>query len=267
MIGKCPVCGRTIGEASSETKVCLNCGSDLRVGWTGDLARTGVLRLPQRISSSVEDDLKEAKRETYEMGEVGQSVVFFSWDEQLARRPFDRPFYTALRGRACILIIFSAASIAREETVAEVIESAYPCALQIEPFLGGPYPVLRCNFLFPDNPSDPYVLESPLDMCDGNAQEFCKSAVADEEVDLILGHERSKGIYAVSCRATGLASSVSSAVHLAMKSFRSGATRADFDSTVAQMERVYPRALNGLQRHLMIKLIVTGAAKTALVKY
>jgi hypothetical protein len=267
MVEKCPVCGKRIDEVCSESRACPNCGCDLHVEWAGDLEAPGVLRLPMRTSPSVEDDLKEGKRETYEVGEVGESVLFFSWDEKLAKRPFDRPFYTAMIGRACILINFSAASIAREEAVAEVLESAYSCELQLEPFLGGGYPVLRCNFLFPDDPRDPYVLESPLNICDGNAQDFCKSAVADEEVDLILGHERSRGMYAVSCRAEGLASTVSSAVHRLMKTFRSGATRADFDSSVAQMERVYPRALDGLKRHLMIKLVVTGAAKTALVKY
>jgi hypothetical protein len=269
MIQKCPVCGESADEAFSATRVCPNCGSDLQgEASIGQVERPGVLRLPPRNSLSVEDGLKEDKRETCEMGGGGEGIVFFSWHGIFAQRPFDRPFYSAMKGRACILIKFSSGSVAREQTIKEVLKSAYPCAVQVEPFLGGGYPVVRCNFVFPDSPHDPYVLDSPLDICDGNAQDFFQSAVADENVDLILGHERiSQGEYAASCHAEGLASAVSDAVDRAMQCFRPWATKADFESSVRKMESVYPNAFDGLNPQRMIKLVVTGGAKTGVVEY
>jgi len=271
MFKKCQMCGKRVFSLIGRTATCPQCGNELSYGESPKKEKTGgEVRFPQRRNQSHEDSLKRQKQETYEFGIIGSSHMIGSWSNILLKRPLDVPFYTALKNRACILIYFSAQNIPRGSIIGEVINSGRPLALQVKTFLGGSYPIARCNFIFPDNPMDRLILESPLDICEGDFQDFCNAIFADEHIDIIMTHEDltvSNTLYSIACRAPNLSSILRRELTLAINALKPTATKADFNASVRIMESVFPSGSSGVDPAKCVELTVIGEAQHKCVEY
>ena len=135
------------------------------------------LKFPPRTNRSLEDGLRKSQQDQA-MAAIGTMKTYADWGDIFKTRPFDIPFYTALNGRACILIYFSARSVPQAGVIGETLASGRAWILHTAAFLQGSYPLLRCNLVFPDNPRDPFFLESPLNLRDGDVQDFCQARKA-----------------------------------------------------------------------------------------
>jgi hypothetical protein len=269
MFKKCQLCGKITFTLLRKSTTCPQCGnrfSDVKSPETG--RGKGKLILPQRVSKSFEDSLKEQRQQAFEGGIIAEHIFMIPWEKVFTHRPFDIPYYAALNDRACILVFFSARSVRREEVIGEVLQSRRPFALHMETFLKGSYPIIRCNFVFPDNPGDPLILESPLDIREGNVQDFCQAVLADEKIDIILKHELGSkdGCYTIGVLAPGLSAVVIREVDRAASNLKPNSSEADFNSTVRTMESVFSSAAAGVNPANTIKLTVIGEAQNKYIK-
>ena len=270
MIAKCPMCGKTIIALLGPIETCPRCGNDLSETKVqpDNRAETG-LQFPQRENPSLEDELKRQLIQSYEGGSIGSSDILASWDDILRKRLFDAPFYTGLNNRACILIHFSSQTLNSEKLLEEILNSGRRLLLQIETFLRGKFPVVRCNLVIPDNPTDPFALEAPLNIRDGDVQDFCRAALADEYVDLIVKHEKSPSgrYYTVECHAPGLSMVIEREMKRTLRSLKPSAIREDFIASTKTMEHFFPTATAGMNPKKCIILTVCGKARNELIKY
>ena len=269
MFKRCKMCGKLILGGQKERNVCPRCGSALSSdGTTVDSNTRDAFSFPPRRNRSLQDRLDRQKQETLEIKAVGESHIFVGWDDILKERPMDAPYYTAFKGRACVVILMSSQSVRNAELIETVLASERPLALQVEAFLKGSYPILRCNFVFPDNPDDPLVLESPLDVTDGDVQDFCNAVIGDETVDIILTHEQlDGGTYAFAARASRLAEVLRQEVNRALGALKPAATVQDFHESVKAMEGVFPSGSSGVSPQKCVRMKIVGEARHKHIEY
>jgi len=225
------------------------------------------LKFPPRTSRSLEDGLRKSQQDQA-MAAIGEYRTISDWGNVFETRPFDIPFYTALNDRACILIYFSARSVPRAEIIGQTLGSRRPWILHTAAFLQGSYPLLRCNLVFPDNPQDPFFLESPLNLRGGDVQDFCHAILADEYIDVIINHEQlSKGLYTCAFHAPGLSSILRKELEQVLKNLKQTATEADFNASVRKMESVFPSGSAGIDRAKCTRLMLAGDAQNKIIEY
>jgi hypothetical protein len=223
--------------------------------------------LPGRISASLEDDLEQQKHEAA-MQAIGQFEIFGSWSDQLSRRPFDKPMYTALAGIPTILVYFSTQAVASRELFERIFTEQRPWAFWVMAIADGPFPVLRTVLVAPDDPRRPYAMESPLDVRQGDVQAFCEAAFDQEYVDLMATHtEMPEGTHAASSyHAPGLSAAMRREVRRVAARVPGDATREDFQTGVQAMEARYASPFDGLEPNARISLTFAGEARNPIIK-
>lgn len=269
MFTRCKLCGKLILGWSKEGRACPRCGAGVAADDKQTEHKTrSAFSLPPRRNRSLEDRLDWQKQESLEIKALGESHIFASWDDILRERPMDVPYYTALKARACILVLLSSQSVRKADTIDTVLNSNRPLALQVEAFLRGSFPILRCNFIFPDNPNDPLILESPLDVTDGDVQDFCNAVIGDETIDLILTHEQlGDSMYAFAVQASGLGEVLKREVNRALAALKPAATVQDFQRSIKVMEVVFPSGSSGVSPQKCIRLKTVGEARHKHIEY
>ncbi len=130
--------------------------------------------------------------------------------------------------------------------------------LFVSAFLDGDYPVLRCNLSIPDNPRDPLLLETGLDLGDGDVQAFCEAAVATDRVAIVVTHEK---LNEDDCREAAFsAPDLPDVVHREIERmagrFTPNLTREHFDDAIEKMASVFPSPFQGLESAGCAPLIV-----------
>lgn len=268
MLRRCRMCGKISLSWSKERLSCPKCGRAPSDGKQTEHKTRNVFSFPPRGNRSLGDKLDQQKQESLENKAIGESIILANWNDLLEKRPMDIPYFTALKARATILVFLSRQSIQQANIIETVLNSNLPLALQVEAFLKGTYPILRCNFVFPDNPRDPLILETPLDVTDGNVQDFCNAVVADETIDLILTHEHLGGrIFAVAVSAAGLAEVLKREVKSTLAALPRAATSEEFQRSIKVMEEVFPSGASGFFQNKSIALKVAGEARNKLIEY
>lgn len=216
---------------------------------------------PARWNTSLEDDLKEEQRKMA-MSSTGSVRIYESWGRILEKRPLDSLFFTALQGRACLLVSLSAQSVPQPDIIKTILQEERPWMFCANAFLQGTFPILRCHLVMPDNPRDPFFLEAPLSLRDGDVQDFCRAAMADEHLDVLVGHELlGDGMYMLEMRGPGMGDLLHREVSRALKALRPQATKADFQSSARLMESVFASGSAGVERAHCVRLQVVGKAR------
>ncbi len=222
---------------------------------------------PARWNTSLEDRLQEEQRKMA-MPSTGSVRIYGSWGEFLEKRPLDSLYFTALRGRACLLVSLSAQSVPRPDIIKTILKEERPWMFCANAFLQGAFPILRCHLVMPDNPRDPFFLEAPLSIRDGDVQDFCRAAMADEHLDVLLGHELlGDGMYMLEMRGPGIAELLRREVSRALKALRPQATKADFQASARMMERAFASGSAGVERAHCVRLRVVGKAKHSTIVF
>ena len=275
---KCPMCGKRMFDLRWKRSQCPRCGASLSATASVEQpktipdskgGRTGTdFQFPVRTTHSLEDDLKKRWSDQFGGGETKASVISESWNRTFADRPFDMPFYTALNGRACILIYFSSQNISGPDEIVSVLQGQFPMAIQAEMVLPASYPIVWCAFIFPDDYRNPLILETWMDVLEGNFQDFCSAAYADEHVDILIEHQDAPNeLISVGCRVRGLAPMLKREVARAIAALPSDTNRADFVASVEAIEGA-PNS-GGLRVHLSkaATLQPCGKAKNQAILY
>ncbi len=226
------------------------------------------IELPPRTSPSLEDSLVTQGQEMAST-QLGEFKIYSSWWDELKHRPFDRPEYVAFGGTPALVVYLSSEAVRTPSLLKQMFAEQRSWYWFVSAFLAGPFPVLRCSLLVPDNPADPLVLESPLNICNGDVQEFCKGVVAKEELDLIVGHEGlpREEYAAVSMRAPGVAALLRREYNQAARALSPDATGDDFVASVGLLEQQFPTALSGLEPSRAIRLAFAGNARNAFIQF
>lgn len=219
------------------------------------------LKFPPRSSHSVEDNIIRQRP-------TATHVTIATWDNLFQTMPFDIPFYTALKNRACILIYFSEQTISSPQVIERTLEPGQLWGLHVAAFLRAAYPILRCNLIIPDNPADPYCLETPLDVRDGNVQDFCHAIFADEHIDMIIKHEQNEQdvYYASAMHAPGVASILRKELRRVLRKSKLTLSEVDFRNSVRMMETIFPSPWDGVNLNKCVKLIFAGEARNTLIE-
>ena len=149
---------------------------------------------PLQLGSSSSDDFSFFDEPEEDMAKIaannpGTLVLFSSLNAMFEERPFDVPFYTARKGRAFIVLIFSEKALPRAATIDRVASGDHPMALDLTPILDGDSPILRASLMFPDHIRAPLMFETLLNLGDEDVQEFLQAALDSDELDLLLRHE------------------------------------------------------------------------------
>jgi hypothetical protein len=257
MFDKCRVCGATSLNLFRHPEACPKCGAPVAAGPAGPAPESGALGLPQRKNPSRGDRLKlETEKSRHNFGTEGTTKMYFAWDQELQSRPLDIPAYTALGGMAHIAVLLSRGSIPQPAVLEQLAGGARPFLLHAKTFLDAGYPILRMNLYIPDNPTDPLCLESPLDIRDGDAQDFLEAVQQREHLRLVLAHESAPGnVIALAAQAPGLAALLREEVHTAVRRMPGGA-EGDFRAAAQEMERAFPRPTDGIDPKRLVKLQV-----------
>ncbi|KAB2867195.1 MAG: hypothetical protein F9K46_00835 [Anaerolineae bacterium] len=223
------------------------------------------LKFPAQASNSVSDNLRRQKQEMSGSG-IGSVEIFADWGDILKARPFDLPFYTAVNDRACIAILFSQNNLPRHETIGRVLGSPIPLKLHTSAFLDGNYPLLRCNFIFPDNPASPLTLETPLNLREGDVQDFCRAVLADETIDIVMKHELTDGTYSAAFKVPGLAEILKKELGKIFGKLNPDIPRAMFFESVKRMESAFSSPTAGISPKKTAVLVLVGEAKNAIIR-
>jgi tetratricopeptide (TPR) repeat protein len=266
MFAKCQLCGKTVFTLFRSVQTCPQCGNALS---DSSAKAESKLEFPQRENFSLEDDLKRQLTQSYEGGGIGTSTIFGSWGDFLTKRRFDAPYYTALNNRACILVHFSSQLLTSEKQLEEILNPKVRLPLQIETFLGGNFPVIRCSLVIPDDPTNPFVLEAGLNILDGDVQDFCRAVLEDEHVDFIVKLEEAQGgrYHSIGYHAPGLSRVMEREIKRALRALQPASTRRDFIASSKKMETVFPTATVGVEPRKCIALTVSGKARNEMMQY
>jgi hypothetical protein len=253
MLIECAVCGAKSLTSRSET--CPKCGS---AASDAEAARAGsdVLRFPLRRTTSLDDQVEMTRAKMlHNLSLEGTAKVFFAWSETLERRPLDIPLYAAQEGHPVIAILFSSGSLPEPQTLDALARTSYPFVMQVRAFLEAGYPLLRMNLLVPDNPADPLWLESALDVCQGDVQDFLQAVLRNPTIHLMMAHESDVGrVVTVMLDASALPPVVKTQVPPVAAAVPPGGTVAQFQAAVRQMEQVFPRPYSGVETNRLIRL-------------
>lgn len=224
--------------------------------------------LPPRTSPSLEDSLV-TQGQDLASSQLGQLRIYSSWWEELKHRPFDRPEYVAFAGTPALVVYLSSDAVRSPSLLKQIFAEQRSWYWFVSAFLAGPFPVLRCSLMVPDNPADPFVLESPLNICNGDVQEFCKGFVLKEELDLVVGHEElpREEYAAVSLRAPGVAGLLRREYNMASHALSPDATTDDFVASVGLLEQQFPTALSGLEPSHAVRLGFAGSARNPFIQF
>jgi hypothetical protein len=203
------------------------------------------------------------------MTSTGAMKFMVSWWDELKSRPFDTPRFTAVKGTPSIVIYLSANAIPSPTDLEHLLKAGPAWLWYLTAFVDGPYPILRSSLKMPDNPRDPYVFESPLDIRSGDVQDFCVAAATNESIDIILGHQMFplREHAAVSFDAPGLRPLVRGQFERARSHLRDDATEDHFQASIELLEQTYASPAVGLDRRNAIRLSVAGEAQNAFLDY
>ena len=225
------------------------------------------IKYPERRHASLEDNLRT--QTIQDAGPAtGDSIILATWDDKFQTLPLDGLFFTALNHRACILILLSENSVSSAEVIKNVLDSGHRWQLHFSAFLRGKCPILRANLAFPDNPRDPFWLEAPLDLSDGDIQDFCSALMADETIDIIIKHQSmADGHYSLKFIARGIAAVLESEVSSVAERFKPGITRQDFNAAYDLLQQVYPSGSAGLEPAKTLSIEFVGQARNRFMQY
>jgi hypothetical protein len=143
---------------------------------------------PKRIGKSTTEKLSEQSDELMERGGVEKANIFLSWSDLLSNKINDVPFFTAYKGTPCIGIKLSHAFVSNASDLMLPIERNWPVALCVKAFESGIFPILRVQFLYPDNPTQPLILETAINFLNADFQDFCNVLMDSTHFDLVLTH-------------------------------------------------------------------------------
>ena len=271
MFTRCPICGKKLFTLFSRASTCPKCGGALCGADGPTVPKKGAdLDFPPRISDSTMDGLRKQAQGAGEFGGGrGSLIIHGSWGRFVADRPQDIPFYTAVNGRATIAVLISRSNVPDPDDLKRVLENSSGVSIQLSAFLEGRHPLVRASFIFPDNPSNPLILESPLNISDGDIQDFAIAAMADDAVDLVLRHQAfpEGDVIVVGCRGAGLSDVVKRAFGPVVEAYETGLTRTEFTASKRLMEQVYPSANAGVRLDLATLLAFEGEARNRIIKY
>jgi hypothetical protein len=242
---------------------CTKCGAPLRAApETSAKPKTGTLGLPTRKNASLGDRWKlDEEKMRHNWGVEGTVTTYHSSDSHFEQRPLDIPFYTGLDGLAYITVLLASRSIPRPSVLAEMVQASRPFQIHAKTFLDAAYPVLRMNLWVPDNPADPFCLESPLDIRDGDAQDFLEAVERQERIRIVLAHESDLShSWQVEVEAPGLAAVLRKEVAKAVRRLGDGG-ESEFRAAVNRMEQVFARATDGVDRRQALPLPVVGIVR------
>ncbi|HOT97086.1 MAG TPA: hypothetical protein PLG50_05435 [bacterium] len=224
--------------------------------------------LPERRTASLEDNLRSETAENNFGSATGRVAIIASWNDKFATIPLDILHFTALNGRGCILLMLSEELVPDSGSVKEVFASKRSWNIHFSPYLRGKYPILRANLAFPDNLQDPLWLEAPLDLCNGDIQDFCTAVMADEKIDLLLKHQSdADGYFGVCFDAPGIAKLLKKEIANLAGHFKAGLSRQDFDDAYDQMLQDYPNSWDGLNSDHVLVIHYEGRAKNYLLDF
>jgi len=220
------------------------------------------LNFPPKTTGSLEDAIRSEKQSIAGSG-AGKVAIYASWSDEMEHRPFDIPMYTAIHDSATILVYISSGSIADGRDLEKIFREELPWTLHMSAFLDGPYPVLRFTLSVPDDPANPLMLETPLDIRMGDIQAFCEAALRKEQIDLIVSHESvgSDNSWAASYRCKGIAKLLRREVNQAAAKLQPVATEEDFNKSVRRMEAKFQEPSAGIDDAAGIQLVFAGPAR------
>jgi hypothetical protein len=225
------------------------------------------IKFPARRNSSMQDDLHTRAIEQA-TPETGRVAIYASWSDSFQLRNLDSIFFTGLNGRACLLVLVSEASIPTAEIVKDTIRNGSPWLLHFAAFLQGDFPILRANLAVPDNPENPFWLEAPLNLTDGDVQEFCKCAMADETIDIIAKHQSmSEGHYFSAFKVNGLSDLLHTELDKVLRRLKSQATREEFYLSYELLQEVYSSGSDGLSPTNTLLLDRGGRMRNKIIYY
>ena len=223
-------------------------------------------QFPPRNNNSLEDNMRLQTQRTA-FADMNTYEIIASWNDVFKQRPLDIPFYTALNNRACVLIYISTRAVWHHKTIDKVLSSRRQWSLHLAAFVDGSFPILRCNLTFPDKPENPLYLESPLDIRNGDVQEFCKAILADAHIDIMLKHEQNEDVHhGFECHGPGLKSILKKELRRVLRNFQPNSTDADFKMSVRLLESVFPSPGSGLDRAKTVPLIFDGEPHNRFVR-
>lgn len=229
--------------------------------------------LPTRRTHSMLDKAKELKQTSLGGGMAPsksetmnfETRVVHSWETVMAKRLFDIPYYTGWTSLSCIAVYFSPRMIPDGEAIDIIFRSGLPWRLHVEAFVKGSYPILRTNLgiPYPDPNIEFLYSEAPLDLTDGDVQEFCTKGLERDEIDLIVGHEDTKdGVWMFNTKVLGLRDLLRQELTILMKKPEAFTDKQDFKSSVRVLESTYASSRDGIAKSRCLKLTLNGKAKT-----
>ncbi|MBK8024862.1 MAG: hypothetical protein IPK19_26455 [Chloroflexi bacterium] len=216
------------------------------------------LRFPPRTSNSLLDKMQDEKQMMSSSGISGMEFLW-AWEDILKNRPLDSSFYTAVDGHCTIANCLSSQSVPRIEVIAQLFDRRMPWLLNVDCFAKGPYPLLRCVLFIPDNPADPLTIESPLNVAEGNVQDFCQLATEQDRLEIVVQHDQG-GITSAIFHTPQIGQVLKRALEATLKRYKASLTERDFVESVRLMERTLPSPTSGLKEQNMVGLIYEGKA-------
>lgn len=219
------------------------------------LRQTSAGLLPARRTPSWMDDIRESLRQTVSerTTQAGVGQEFVSFHESVAADP-DKPYYTAINGRAAICLLLSPAYICDVEDLISISEKGGN--LHFHAYTRA-YPILRTVLILPSR--RPLMFESPLILTNGDVQEFIIAALGTEKIELHISKTNEERRLSATCKAHRVRIVLSEAVD-ALRYLDHPPDDDRIQDAITLMGEDFPEFTDGLSRDTLVLLEPFDAA-------
>lgn len=221
------------------------------------LRKTSAGLLPVRRTPGWLDDIRKSMRQEISgrRAATGSLYHVVSFTDSVAADP-DKPYYTALSGRAAICLLLSPAYISDIEELIPVSEKG--ASLHFRSYTRA-YPILRTVLILPTSP--PLTFESPLILSNGDVQEFVIAAFDTEKIELHISKTDEERSLSLTCKAHDIRTVLGGAVD-ALRNLDHTPDEDRIQNAITLMREYFPQLTDGLSRETKVFLEPFDAAES-----
>ncbi|RPH33282.1 MAG: hypothetical protein EHM93_05605 [Bacteroidales bacterium] len=214
---------------------------------------------PNRIGKSITEKLNDQVDELKENKGVDKVTVSMTWKEMLSSKSNDVPFFTAFNDIPCIGLKLTHQFVTNADDLVTPIENKWPVGFYIKTFEASKFPILRIQFLYPDNPSQPLVLETAINVLNADFQDFYNAFIIATHFDLALTHP-DLGDRLIGCKYSipgGLKIMLCAEVLRILSKYQFG-SETSYSESIREMEACFPYSHSGTPTNEYIKCPYEG---------
>jgi hypothetical protein len=233
---------------------------------TSDVSRSESSKLgfPPRKNKSLTDYMFNSAKEKFEFGSIGSVTLTRTWEDDFKGSAVNVPLYTSFKDDPIIKLYISDDYVSDYRALTNAVNNNWQPAVYTKFFSESKYPVLRTIFCYRDNPKNPLLFESVLDIAEADFQDFYIALMKTDRLDLVI--KNNNQIFGFCCKYPNeLKQMFKREVDIMLAKYKQLKDYDGFNEASAKIMKVYSSANDGLNMHDLVDLEFSGKAKNEII--